>query len=46
VGALFDDTEPEDDALLEPAEDIEQSDSFRIYVGEGLNELQDWLREQ
>lgn len=46
MDGLFDDAEPEDDSLVDAIENIDQIETFRIYVREGLDELQDWLREQ
>jgi hypothetical protein len=46
VDGLFDDTEPdEQESLLEDEPSIEQSSSFRRYVDEGIDLLEDWLRE-
>jgi len=46
VGELFDDTEPENDSLAEAMNDFDRIETFRLYVREGMEELQDWLREQ
>ena len=46
MDGLFDDAEPEDDSLVDAIEGIDQVETFRIYVREGIEDLQDWLREQ
>jgi hypothetical protein len=46
VSELFDDAEPEIDSLGEAMDDFDRIETFRMYVREGLDELQDWLREQ
>ena len=46
VSELFDDAEPETDSLAEAMDDFDRIETFRMYVREGLDELQDWLREQ
>ncbi len=46
MGELFDDTEPEHDSLAEAMNDFDRIETFRLYVREGMEELQDWLREQ
>jgi hypothetical protein len=46
VSELFDDAEPEIDSLAEAMDDFDRIETFRTYVREGMNELQDWLREQ
>ena len=46
VSELFDDAEPEIDSLAEAMDDFDKIETFRMYVREGLNELQDWMREQ
>lgn len=46
MDSLFDDAEPEHDSLSEAIDDLDRSDTYRTYVREGLDELQDWLREQ
>jgi hypothetical protein len=46
VGELFDDAEPEPDSLAEAMDDFDRIETFRAYVRDGLNELQDWLRDQ
>ena len=46
VSELFDDAEPEIDSLAEAMDDFDRIETFRMYVCEGLDELQDWLREQ
>ena len=43
---LFDDAEPENDSLAEAMDDFDRIETFRMYVRDGINELQDWLREQ
>ena len=46
MSGLFDDTEPDDqEPVLEDGPNIEQSSSFRRYVSEGIELLEDWLRE-
>jgi hypothetical protein len=45
VSELFDDAEPEIDSLAEAMDDFDRIETFKAYVREGLNELQDWLRE-
>jgi hypothetical protein len=46
VSELFDDTEPEDEPLAEALDDLDQAEVFRVYVREGIDDLQDWLHEQ
>ena len=46
MSELFDDAEPETDSLAEAMDDFDRIETFRTYVREGLNELQDWLFEQ
>ncbi len=46
MGQLFDDTEPENDPPPEAAGEFDRIETFRLYVREGIAELQDWLREQ
>jgi hypothetical protein len=46
VSEIFDDAEPEIDSLAEAMDDFDRIETFRTYVREGVNELQDWLREQ
>jgi hypothetical protein len=46
VSELFDDAEPENDSLAEAMDDFDRIETFRTYVRDGINELQDWLREQ
>ncbi len=46
MGELFDDTEPEHDSLADATDDLDRVETFRVYVREGIDELQDWLREQ
>lgn len=46
MDGLFDDAEPEQDSLSEAIDNIDRSETYRTYVREGLEELQDWLREQ
>ena len=46
VSELFDDAEPEHDSLAEAMDDFDRIETFRMYVREGINELQDWLRDQ
>jgi hypothetical protein len=46
VSELFDDAEPEIDSLAEAMDDFDKIEIFQTYVRDGLNELQDWLREQ
>jgi hypothetical protein len=46
VSDLFDDAEPENDSLAEAMDDFDRIETFRMYVRDGIDELQDWLREQ
>lgn len=46
MSELFDDAEPEIDSLAEAMDDFDRIETFRLYVREGLNELQDWMRDQ
>jgi hypothetical protein len=46
VSELFDDAEPETDPLSEAMDDVDRIETFRTYVRDGMNELQDWLRDQ
>ena len=46
MSELFDDAEPEIDSLAEAMDDFHRIETFRVYVRDGINELQDWLREQ
>ena len=48
MSELFDDAEPEteNDSLAEAMDDFDRIETFRMYVRDGINELQDWLREQ
>jgi hypothetical protein len=46
VSELFDDAEPDIDSLAEAMDDFDKIEIFQTYVRDGLNELQDWLREQ
>lgn len=46
MSELFDDTEPENEPLADAMNDFDRVETFRIYVREGIEELQDWLREQ
>jgi hypothetical protein len=46
VSELFDDAEPENDSLADAMDDFDRIETFRLYVREGIDELQDWLREQ
>jgi hypothetical protein len=46
VSELFDDAEPENDSLAEAMDDFDRIETFRMYVRHGIDELQDWLREQ
>ena len=46
MSELFDDAEPETDSLADAMDDFDRIETFRTYVREGLNELQDWLCEQ
>lgn len=45
MDGLFDDTEPEDDPVLEEAPGIEHSSSFQRYVSEGIALLEEWLSD-
>jgi hypothetical protein len=46
VEGLFDDTEPdEENPVLDDAAGIEHSSSFRRYVAEGIELLEDWLSD-
>jgi hypothetical protein len=46
VSEHIDDAEPEIDSLAEAMDDFDRIETFRLYVREGLDELQEWLREQ
>jgi hypothetical protein len=46
VSELFDDADPENDSLAEAMDDFDRIETFRMYVRDGIDELQDWLREQ
>ncbi|MGN6799224.1 MAG: hypothetical protein ACTHKS_13890 [Gaiellaceae bacterium] len=46
MSELFDDAEPEHDSLADAMDDFDRIETFRMYVREGLDELQDWMREQ
>lgn len=46
MSELFDDAEPEQDSLAEAMDDFDRIETFRMYVREGLNELQDWMRDR
>jgi hypothetical protein len=43
---LFDDTEPEEDAIADAMQNLDRIETFRTYVRDGMDELQGWLREQ
>jgi hypothetical protein len=46
VEGLFDDTEPdEENPVLDDAAGIEHSSSFRRYVAEGIELLEQWLSD-
>ena len=46
MSELFDDAEPEIDSLAEAMDDFDRAEIFQAYVRDGLNEFQDWLRDQ